>query len=173
MYQQDTFPKGVSVTIRFLSSLPFVLVLSACGADISSEPVKFALKPGVDPAFIATTVTKPFRTQVVDENGSHIRQEDGVTCVLESKELKATLVTPAKVEFPITRGRPSPIHMRCLSEDYMAEGVMYPGLSGPIVVGPSLVGVAAAVVSAGVADARDRWAFANETVWVTLQDRGE
>ncbi|MEQ8291682.1 MAG: hypothetical protein RIA08_05690 [Roseovarius sp.] len=159
--------------IRLLSSLPFVLVLAACGADISSEPVKFAVKPGVDPAFIATTVTKPFRAQVVDENGSHIRQEDGVTCVLESKELKATLVTPAKVEFPITRGRPSPMQMRCLSEDYMAEGVMHPGLSGTIVVGPSLVGVAAAVVSAGVAHAQDRWGYANETVWVTLQERGE
>lgn len=159
--------------IRFLACLPFALVLTACGADISSEPVQFALKPGVDPAFIATTTTKPFRTQVTDAEGSFIRQEDGVTCVLESKELKATLVTPAKVKFPITRGRASPMQVRCLSEDYMAEGVMYPGLSGTIVIGPSLAGVAAAMVSAGVADARDRWAYTDETVWITLQARGE
>ncbi|MEQ8896711.1 MAG: hypothetical protein RID23_06435 [Roseovarius sp.] len=158
---------------HFLACLPALLVISACGADIPSEPVQFGVKPGVDPAFIATTTPFPFRTQVTDDEGSFIRQEKGVTCVLESKELKATLMTPAKVAFPITRGRASPMLVRCASEDYVAEGVIQPGLSGTIVVGPSLAGVAAAVISAGVADARDRWAYANETVWMTLQERGD
>lgn len=150
-----------------------LVTLGGCGADISSAPVRFALKPGTNPDFIATTITKPFRTQVTDDEGNFIRQEDGVTCVLETKELKATLVTPAKVEFPITRGRASPMLVRCASEDYVAEGVIQPGLSGTIIMGPSLAGVAAAVVSAGVANARDQWAYANETVWVTLEERGE
>ncbi|KZY35706.1 hypothetical protein A3731_02455 [Roseovarius sp. HI0049] len=157
---------------HFLASLPFIAALSACGADIASEPVQFALKPGTDPGFIATTTTFPFRTHVTDAEGSFVRQEKGVTCVLETKELKATLVTPAKVAFPITRGRASPMVVRCANEDYVAEGVIQPGLSGTIVMGPSLAGVAAAVISAGVANARDRWAYANETVWITLEERG-
>ena len=150
------------------------LILSGCaGAKITSDPVDLAIKPGFDAKRLAQTrVAKAVRTQVATEDESYSREVTGVPCIIESKEFKASIVTPAKVNLPITKGPVSPLVVTCLSDQYVGRAIVPQRRDGVVMVQPSIAGLVVAAVSTAVVVERDRWTFVHDgPIWIDLSPR--
>ena len=146
-------------------------MLAGCGGvKITSEPVDLGVKPGFDTERLTPRrVTKAIRTQVATENPDHSREVTGVPCTIESKEFKASLVTPANVNFPITKGRVSPLLVTCVSEHYRGRAVIPQRRDGVVMVQPSVAGLVVAAVATAVVMERDRWTFTQDgAFWIPV-----
>ena len=149
-----------------------ILVLSGCGrAEITTEPVNFAIKPGFSQSRIVTyRENKPVRTRIRKEDNRNFDEVSGVPCTMESKEFKASFVTPAQVNFPVTKGRVSSIRVTCSTTHYSASAFVHPRLEGIVTVQPSIAGLVVAAIGTAVVLERDRWSYADDgPIWIDLQ----
>ncbi|UTS80444.1 hypothetical protein [Phaeobacter piscinae] len=159
------------------------LALGACmqNAEVTAPPVTVALKnQSATAPRIQGYKELTFRTHVVldkekmkatggQPSSANMREVVGARCTVESTEFKATFITPAKVNVPVLKRRPTPAYVQCNAGEQSGRTMLKPELNGTVVGGASAAGLLAAAITAGIAAGRDNWSFiGNHTSGVSI-----
>ncbi|OED47818.1 hypothetical protein [Leisingera sp. S232] len=162
----------------------FLVILSACmqNAEVTGPAATASLKnQGVTLPRVEGYKELTFRTHVIldkeklEKTGGHpssdnIREVVGAKCTIESAEFKATFITPAKVNVPTLKRRPTNAYIKCAAGGRSGEETLAPILNGTVVGGASAAGLLAAAITAGIAAGRDIWSFnPNHASGVSIQ----
>ncbi len=146
-----------------------LLVFAAAGflagcdtnADITSPPVAVAYSKNFDQTRLKAGAPIAVRTFLPREEGSSEEPVEvkGASCELKSQEMHASFITPALVELPSFKGKPSIMHISCKAGDKAGAGNFNPGKPQTIFVGDPVSMVIANLASAAVTAASNRWAY--------------
>ncbi len=158
---------------RIVIACTLPLALSACmeHAEVTAPPVTVSLKtPDVTTSRVHGFKELTFRThKVLDKekqkatggvaSSSNLQEIVGARCTIESAEFTATFITPAKVNMPTLKRRPTKAYITCTTGSQNGQETLTPALNGTVVGGASAAGLLMAAVSAGIAAGRDIWSF--------------
>ncbi|KIC19295.1 hypothetical protein [Leisingera sp. ANG-DT] len=158
-------------------------MLGACmqSAEVTTPAVTAALKnEGITAPRVQGYKELTFRTHVILDkekleatggypSSDNMQEVTGAKCTIESAEFKATFITPAKVNVPTLKRRPTDAYVKCAAGSQSGEKTLAPILNGTVVGGASAAGLLAAAVTAGIAAGRDVWSFnANHASGVSI-----
>ncbi|WP_293573503.1 hypothetical protein [Phaeobacter sp.] len=127
--------------------------------NINSQRVKgykelaFRTHVVLDKEKLATTGGQP--------SSDNLREVVGARCTVESAEFKAAFTTPATVNVPVFKGRPTKAYVQCNGGAQSGTTIMTPALNGTVIGGNSAAGLLTAAITAGIAAGRDSWSFGN------------
>ncbi len=145
--------------LKTIGLVATVAVLSACvkPVEVTQPPATMALKNANFAQRVVAYREPVLRTYTkVDGKQSEV---SGLRCVLDSAELKATVITPVVVRVPTFKGKPTALRISCEGGALAGETVINPQISGTAVGGASAAGLVAAVVSTAIIASRDQWNF--------------
>jgi hypothetical protein len=149
----------MNIKFKALAVIPAVLVLSACqeGAPITQRPVSFTMKNQTAASRVVRHTDVTIRTY--KKEGNKRIEITGATCDLESAEMSARITSPAIVNLPVLKGRPTRMNIECGANDLSFTKLVSPQLNGTAVGGASPAGLLAAVVSTAIVAGRDQWSY--------------
>jgi len=159
-------------SIKTLAACAVLAVLSACdqGLDIETPPATFTFSKGFDQSRLAEGVAIPFRTYEKSDSASKQTGDEikGARCTLKSKELETSFVTPALVDMPVIKGKPSRLEVTCSANGKTITRVQDPFKPQTIVVGDPVSMVVGNILSAAVTAASDWWHYVDGQAPVTF-----
>lgn len=151
-------------------------LLAACEAntDIETPPVAVTFKPGFDEKRKREPIITAVRAYLSQAEGDSTpaTQVSGARCKLESREFEVVVTTPALVEMPTIKGKPSNLSVTCKGGDKRGTLVFEPFKPHTVIVGDPLSMLVGNIASAAVTAASDRWFYAsieNPTVGAFLE----
>ena len=117
------------------------LVLTGCTqySEVTTPPVTVTSKHSSTHERVKGFTEPVFRTVV--KEGNKTTEAKGLKCTIDSAELKASFVTPAKVRIPTLKGKPTPLYISCKGGDLKGEHTVAPNLHGTAVGGASAAGL--------------------------------
>ncbi len=95
--------------------------------------------------------------RTVVKEGNNTKETTGIKCTLDSAELKASVITPAKVRIPVMQGQSTQIYGKCTGGGMTGTQTVQPNLQGTAVGGSGTVGLVAAIVSTAIVASQDKW----------------
>lgn len=136
--------------------------------EITQEPVDFSRVSSKSTTKVTETIPIPVRT-FIDKEGKRT-EVAGATCTIQSSEFKSKFVTPAKVRFPMTEGKPAPLDATCKFDGKSRSITLQPklranyvGVSSSTHAGAALlITLVAAAATHEVAKKRDKWAYVDD-----------
>lgn len=152
------------------------LILGACmnHVEITSPPVSASIKnPSINSSRVTGYKKVSIRTFALKEGAtlkdtggvpSHSNSEEvtGARCTLESAELSASFVSPAFVNLPKFKGKPTDLHISCTLAEQSGSTDVAATLDGVLIGGASAAGLIAAAVSSGIAAGRNNWTYTGD-----------
>ena len=145
------------ITLGAASASLFVLTACQPGSDITQKPVNFTMKNEASAKRIVKHNDLDVRTYV--RKGSKHVEIKGARCNMESAEMSATFITPATVNFPVFKAKPTRLRIDCVANDSKFSQTVIPKMDGTAIGAASPVGLLAAVVSTAIVAGRNHWSY--------------
>ncbi|QGX99024.1 hypothetical protein EI983_12390 [Roseovarius faecimaris] len=136
---------------------------SACVelSGIETPPVTFTYSKDFDQSRLVPGMTRAFRTYAPPESASKSAGDEikGAQCTMKSKELEASFVTPALIDMPTIRGKPSALEVTCRANGKSVTRVQEPFKPHTIIVGDPVSMLVSNIVTAAVTAGSDKWSY--------------
>lgn len=140
-----------------------LVFLAGCEAntDIATPPTDVTYKPGFSQKRVDHTLKTQVRAYLPKTaQFSDPEEVKGASCRLDSKEFSATVVTPAFVNLPVIRGKPSPLTVSCAGGNRKGRNTFPPFKPQTVFIGDPITMLVGNIASAVVTEASDRWQYA-------------